>query len=207
MYVPKQFKVEDSDKLISFIKSNSFGILFSTKDGIPVATHIPFVYDEKSHRLAGHLAKQNPQAAKSEPQQALVVFPGPHAYISPTWYEEKNSVPTWNYVAVHVYGEMKIIQNREEAEQILKDSITFFESNQQELWTTDLTDSYNHALLDHIVPFEITIDRMEGAWKLNQHHSEEKQRKTIEQLLSKNDENSQQIARLMEENNLYAKED
>lgn len=164
-----------------------------------MATPLPFVYQENSNRLISHLARMNPQWEQLDPSQVLVVFSGPHAYISPTWYEEKNSVPTWNYVNVQVYGQMNVIEDHAEAEQILTDTVRYYESNQQQPWSSDLKSEYHQSLLKHIVPIEIKINRMEGAWKLHQHHSDEKKRKVIHRLLQQEDDNSKEIARLMSE--------
>lgn len=109
MYVPTSFREDHPEKLHEFIKSYSFGTLFSDTEGGLQASHLPFLLDEKMGTqgvLAGHMAKANSHWQSLSGQEVLVVFQGPHVYISPAWYEEPETVPTWNYVAVHVYGNM-----------------------------------------------------------------------------------------------------
>jgi transcriptional regulator len=199
----------DRSKLQDFIKTNSFGILFSqTKDG-PIGTHMPFFLDE--HRgtngvLYGHMAKMNPQW-KEGALDVMVIFNGPHAYISPTWYKETNTVPTWNYTAVHVYGALKIIEEKEGVQQILDLTTDFYESSMPTPWKADWDAPYLTGLMNGIVAFEIDIRKIEGKWKLNQNHSLERQRHTIEGLMTQKDPNSLQIAALMEENLRAAKKE
>ncbi|MBP1990569.1 FMN-binding negative transcriptional regulator [Paenibacillus eucommiae] len=197
MYIPKQFRVDDQKKLDDFIKSNSFGMLVSINNSEPVATHLPFLYDEQSNRLVGHMAKVNNQWNGLDQNRVLVIFPGPHAYISPSWYEEPNTVPTWNYVSVHVYGEINMIENQEEIEDILAQTVDYYEADRSEPWTSPMNSSFNQSLINHIVAFEIKITRMEGAWKLNQHHPIERRQKVIDQLNQQENQDAKEIARLM----------
>src|SRR4051794_27392492 len=100
MYVPSAFAESDLNKLHDFIERNSFGLLVSLVKGVPFATHLPFLLERNSGpdgSLVGHMARANPHWQELEAQTVLVVFSGPHAYISPTWYEAENVVPTWNY--------------------------------------------------------------------------------------------------------------
>src|SRR4051794_14312849 len=112
MFIPTAFNESDQNKLHKFIQAHSFGLLISTHQNEPFATHLPLLLerDVGPHGcLVGHMARANPQWHDLEGQQALVVFSGPHAYISPTWYEAANVVPTWNYVAVHAYGICRLV--------------------------------------------------------------------------------------------------
>src|SRR5688500_13870647 len=110
MYIPKAFAETNQAKLFEFIRANSFGILFSQHQGQAWATHLPFLLEAEGEKLVlwGHFARANPHWQEIE-GEILVVFPGPHAYISPAWYESPNVVPTWNYVAVHAYGTLTLI--------------------------------------------------------------------------------------------------
>lgn len=202
MYIPKSFEVTDTLKLIDFINKNSFGILFSETDGLPFATHLPFLVKERDDHvyLFGHMAKANPHW-KQIRDQVLVVFPGPHAYISPAWYEEINTVPTWNYLAVHVYGKFIVIDDNDEMMQVMSDTVDFYESSMPNPWTMDKNDGeFNNGLLKAIVAFKIKINKIEGKWKLNQNHSVERQRNLIKHLNLSDDHNSKEIANLMEQN-------
>lgn len=197
MYTPKRFEVNDKEKLIHFIKENSFGILFSQNDKGPVATHLPFLI--KGDTLIGHMAKMNGQW-KAIDNEVLVVFSGPHAYISPSWYEETDVVPTWNYTAVQVYGEFRPVFEGEELEGILADTVHFYESSMPEPWEMDTQNDYYNRSLKAIVGFKIKITRMEGKWKLNQNHSRVRQERVVRQLEKRQDPNARAIAELMREN-------
>ena len=116
MYVPTAFAETDEGKLHEFMQAYSFGLLVSTHGGEPFATHLPFLLDRNAGphgTLVGHMARANPHWHDLEGQTVLAVFSGPHAYISPTWYESENVVPTWNYVAVHAYGICRLVNDPE----------------------------------------------------------------------------------------------
>jgi transcriptional regulator len=203
MYIPKAFEVNDRTKLVEFIKSNSFGILFSQTEEKPFATHLPFVIDESKGEngvLIGHLAKPNPHWKNLNQKEVLVVFHGPHAYISPTWYNETNTVPTWNYVAAHIYGEFKLVENRQELKDIIEKTVAVYESDMPNPWAAEFDDKFIDGLMNGIVGFEIIIHKIEGKWKLSQNHSMQRQRNVIEGLKSSNQYNSKEIAKLMEQN-------
>jgi transcriptional regulator len=201
MYIPKSFEVTEREALVNFIEQNSFGILFSEVDQQPFATHLPFLIDE--HRgqqgiLFGHMAKANPHWRELDGKGVLVVFPGPHAYISPAWYQTAETVPTWNYVAVHVYGKFQVVDNAEGLERIMRDSLNFFEPNSP--IEGQVQDDFFQNKLKAIVGFHIEIEKIEGKWKLNQNHPLERQQRVIDALKKNPDDNSQEIARLMERN-------
>ena len=115
MYIPKYFKVKNVDEILGFVQKNSFGTIVTTKQGKPIATHLPLGLNKKGddYYITGHMAYGNPQWRTFETcEDVLVMFQGPHAYISSSWYEEEN-VPTWNYQAVHVYGKASILEKDE----------------------------------------------------------------------------------------------
>jgi transcriptional regulator len=203
MYIPKAFQVHDQETLFQFIETNPFGILFSQIENQPFATHLPFLLDKyrkETGALLGHMAKQNPHWSHLEGKEVLVVFPGPHAYISASWYKEENTVPTWNYVAVHVYGTVTLLKTNEELLTLLKQTVDVYESTMPDPWKMNVNDPFIHHLLAGIVGFEISIHRIEGKWKLSQNHSQERQQKVIEGLKMTHHYDSQTIAKLMEEN-------
>lgn len=200
MYIPKQFEVNDPKQIIEIIRKHSFGILFSQENGLSSASHLPFLIEESENSelyLLGHMAKSNNQWGESI-NDVLVVFQGPHTYISPTWYQEENTVPTWNYVAVHVYGELIVIDNKDELSDLIEKTVDYYESNFETPWRTNLETEYNDKLLNVIVGFKIKVKRFEGKWKLNQNHSVERRQKVIHALRMNCDENSKGIANLME---------
>lgn len=203
MYIPKAFQVSDKPKLYDFIKSNSFGILFSQIESGPFATHLPFLIDENSGEggvLISHIAKANPHWKNLNNEEVLVVFSGPHTYISPTWYNEKNTVPTWNYVAVHVYGTVRILDEKEEMVELMKKTVDFYEASMPNPWNTQFDNDFIEGLMRGIVGFEISINKIEGKWKLNQNHSIERQQNVVNGLKTSNKYNSIEIASIMEEN-------
>src|SRR5262249_43344267 len=116
MYIPTSFVETDATKLFDFIQQHSFGLLVSASEGEPFATHLPFLVDRSSGThgcVLSHMAKANPQWRQAAGKTVLVVFTGPHSYVSPTWYEADDVVPTWNYSAVHVYGTFHAFHDEE----------------------------------------------------------------------------------------------
>ena len=112
MYIPKQFKLDDEETIYQFIEKYSFATLISLHNEEPYATHLPLVFHKSENALYGHFARPNEQWKDARNQQVLAIFHGPHAYIPPSWYETTKAVPTWNYVAIHVYGEMELIEDQ-----------------------------------------------------------------------------------------------
>ncbi|MFC4272019.1 FMN-binding negative transcriptional regulator [Sneathiella chungangensis] len=180
MYVPPHFSVPGKETLIRLLPGASFATLVSTgDDGVPFATHLPFAYDEKRGEfgtLVAHMARANPHGKCLEDREALVIFQGPHAYISPSYYATDINVPTWNYVAVHAYGTPAIIEEREKVRELL-DRLTFDnEKDRAAPWRADQLDGKRlEGLMRGIVAFEIPISRIEGKAKLGQNKSAEDQ--------------------------------
>lgn len=200
MYTPPYFRVEDKESLYKFIKKYSFATLFSQTNGHPIATHLPILLNENGNFLYSHMSKVNSQWEEVQ-GDVLVVFHGPHTYISPSWYETDDSVPTWNYVAVHVYGEFEIIHDEGELLNTLEDSVEYYESRFPKPWSLDKADpDYISKLSKAIVGFKVKIKSIDGKWKLSQNHSEERQRSVIRALESFSDDNSREIAELMNNN-------
>src|SRR6266496_3888985 len=138
MYTPKHFKESDRNKLIEFMKEFNFATLVNYAKKKPWATHLPFIIAEEGGKLIlkAHMAKSNPQWAAFDNEEVLVIFQEPHAYISPSLYENKVSVPTWNYIAVHAYGVPKILRTIEEKILLLELSFEHFEASYKEQWKT-----------------------------------------------------------------------
>ena len=201
MYIPKLFKNEDTAEIEAFIQQNSFGILISTVDKMPVGTHIPIELEEIDGKkvLCGHLARANTQwRSFEENKDVLVIFSGPHAYISSSWYKDKaENVPTWNYVAVHVYGKIRIVED-------------------QELWVSlkKLVDKYEQGsdnpasietmsakMIEHqmraIVGFEIEIIDIQAKYKLSQNRNAEDYQNVVSHLQQSSDPIVNQVSELM----------
>src|SRR5262245_35101125 len=140
MYVPAHFAEPDLIKLHEAIECYSFATLVSQSGGEPFASHLPLLLDRdrgSCGMLIGHMARANPQWQDAAGQRVLAVFSGPHAYISPTWYEAEKVVPTWNYVAVHAYGRLELIEDGGEAEGVLRRTIGTYEASQRSPWQLD----------------------------------------------------------------------
>jgi transcriptional regulator len=202
MYIPPAFQELDQAKLFDAIERHSFGLLVSQLDGELFATHLPLLVDRQagpSGQLLGHMARANPQWQRLNGQTVLAVFSGPHAYITPTWYEAENVVPTWNYVAVHVYGKCEVIDDDRATAKIVEDYVATFERNRPKPWTIDSDVTFFEKLVKMVVGFRIKISRIEGKWKLSQNHPTERREKVARQLAEENHIDDQAIGRLMAE--------
>ncbi len=160
MYIPATFAQTDSERLFALIESHSFGLLVSVADGDIVATHLPFLVERDAPpcgRLVGHLAKANPQWRSLEGREVLCVFSGPHAYVSPSWYETENVVPTWNYLAVHVYGTCRLVEDPAATARIVGDFVATYEQGMPSPWQLETGTPFFDKLLKAIVGFEIDI--------------------------------------------------
>ena len=165
MYVPPHFAVSDPARLLDLIERHSFGVLVSQVDGLPFATHLPFLLDRAAGThgsLVGHVARANPQWHEIAGQTALVVFSGPHAYVSPTWYEAANVVPTWNYVAVHAYGRVELIEDPAALLDIVRRSVSVYEANMPRPWVLDGSPTFVDRLLRQIVGFSVQSASLTG---------------------------------------------
>ncbi|MFZ1321555.1 MAG: FMN-binding negative transcriptional regulator [Ignavibacteria bacterium] len=184
MYIPKHNRMKNEDEIFDFIKSNNFGILVSLNDSKITVTHIPFLLkrgEGKYGELYCHIAKANPQHQNIS-GEILVIFPGAHKYISSGWYESDQAVPTWNYLSVHVYGELQIINERDDKFEIIKDLEDHFEPDIKKYSLDDLKPEYLENLLKGIVAFKIVITSVEGKEKLSQNHSMQRQKIVIDKL-------------------------
>jgi transcriptional regulator len=201
MYIPAAFAETDQYKLHRFIEQNSFALLVSQVDGLPFASHLPFLLERTSGphgTLVGHMARANPQWREADGQTALAIFSGPHAYISPTWYEAEQVVPTWNYTAVHAYGRVQIIEDEDALLEIVQKMVRVYEQDMPQPWSIDSSSTFAERMLGQIIGCRIEIEKIEGKWKLNQNHPVERRRKVIEVLRGHGDENSQAIAAMMQ---------
>ncbi|MGB3405633.1 MAG: FMN-binding negative transcriptional regulator [Microcoleaceae cyanobacterium] len=204
MYIPPAFKEEDIDKLVAFMRANSFATLISVQNGVPVASHIPLVVTLQDNivKLTSHLAKQNPQWQSFGEQESLAVFTGPHAYISPAAYEKQENVPTWNYIAVHAYGIPQMItldHAPELMDQMIDQMIDTYGSDYKSQWHS-LSDRYREGMMQGIVGFEMTVTRLDGKYKLSQNRSHNDQVNVAHGLLQSDDPQTQAIATAMQQN-------
>ncbi|MGG1343756.1 FMN-binding negative transcriptional regulator [Bacillus toyonensis] len=197
MYIPKYFAIQDEEMKYETIEQNSFATLFSQHNGEPYATHLPLLLNRETLTLYGHFARPNTQWKDSENQQVLAIFQGPHSYISPSWYETNKAVPTWNYVAVHVYGELEIVEDEQGLVESLQDLVHKYEDPQSTYSLNEVDPNYMAGLSKGIVGFKIKVSKIEGKAKLSQNHSEERRNLVVEELEKVGSEGSKRIAELM----------
>ncbi len=209
MYRPTTFQEDNVDKLIAFMRANSFATLVSIVDGVPCASHIPLVIVKHGDviKLIGHLAKENSQWQAFESSESLAIFTGAHAYISPTLYEKHESVPTWNYIAVHAYGVPKIITLKDSPElmnKMIDGMIDTYETDYKSHWH-GLSDKYRDGMMNGIVGFEMIITRLEGQYKLSQNRSKIEQQNVSGTLLQSLDPAARAVGEEMKQH-IEAKE-
>lgn len=201
MYIPRRYEEKDHAKIFQFIREYSFGILISVKDGLPMGTHIPLLPGKNAageDTLTGHIARGNEQKySLTDGAKVLAIFAGPHAYVSPRWYTEMN-VPTWDYISVHVYGTVRIMEG-EELKAALSHMMDNYEGGlphpvrMEEIPEKTLDDN-----LRGIVGFEIKIEDIQAAYKLSQNRDEKSYHNVIGHL-DQGDELSKKIAEEMKQ--------
>lgn len=198
MYTPKHFEEKDREKLVKFMKEYNFASLVNKTKNRYWATHLPFIVteNEKDIILYSHMAKANPQWANFNDEEVLVIFQEPHSYISPKLYEHKVNVPTWNYIAVHVYGVPEILPSVEERINLLLNTFREFEPSFKEQWDT-LPGDYKNELLDGITAFRIKVAKIEGKFKLSQNKTEKERKNIVDSLTQSNDKTKVDIAKNM----------
>ncbi|WP_347551359.1 FMN-binding negative transcriptional regulator [Pseudalkalibacillus hwajinpoensis] len=200
MYIPKHFKMDDEEIIYDFIEKHGFAILFSQHKGEPFATHLPLMLNKSENALYGHFARPNGQWKDAEKQQVLAVFQGPHCYISPTWYETTKAVPTWNYVSIHLYGKLEIVEDRKIIFDSLNDLVTKYETPDSTYNLNNIEPSFIEGMSKGIVAFRIKITKIEAKAKLSQNHSVERQKLIIKHLENNSQQDNIQIASLMKKN-------
>jgi transcriptional regulator len=173
MYTPPHFATTDLAWLDWLAEHHAFGELISQHESAPLASHLPVLYQRNENQvvLTGHWARPNPQWRDIEGQRVMFIFHGPHAYISPRWYADTaKQVPTWNYVAAHVYGTIRLVQEDDELERIVTSLAQKFESGTTVPWTLAGSDPANRSRLKGIVGFELRSESVQVKLKLNQNH-------------------------------------
>jgi len=209
MYIPEHFRIEDRATALAFMRANPFAILVSTTNDGLFATHVPVVLRETAEQLfiRGHVAKANPHWRYLESQpECLMIFHGPHAYISPKNYNTHENVPTWNYAAVHAYGHARMYSAPNDLVAMLHELIPTFEAAYAEQFST-LSETYLSRNLSHIVGFEITVTKLETKFKLSQNRMHDEQQRVIESLSASDDTTISAVAQLMRDRKLGLKKE
>ncbi len=207
VYIPEHFRGRDHADAITFMHANPFAILISTTGEGPFATHLPVFVRETGENLIvrGHVAKANPHWRHLEQHPpCLTIFHGPHAYVSASNYTTRENVPTWNYGAVHVYGNARIFASPEDLQGVLHELIGTFEPAYAEQWAR-FSDPYRGRMLSHIVGFEIAVTKIEAKFKLSQNRTPEEQTNVINSLEKAADTAVSGVSRLMCEQGLGVK--
>lgn len=197
MYTPAYYKNEDLDEIFAFLKANSFGILVSKNEKL-LATHIPIELIQKEDGkwyLQGHVAKGNPQWHDFKNEEVLAIFNGPHSYVSSSWYDFEE-VPTWNYIAVHVYGKIRIT-SEDELSTMLHALVDKYEVESKEPIKLENLSAKTMGQIRGIVGFEIDITDIQATYKLSQTHSDKNYHNTADHLEEINDSGSKAIANIM----------
>jgi transcriptional regulator len=204
VYIPEFNRQEDRSTILAFMRANPFAILITTVEGVPFATHLPLLTDEAGDQIVvqGHMARANAHwKSLNESEESLVIFHGPHAYISPSLYEIGESVPTWNYAAIHVHGEPTLFSDEKGLRATLHRMIDTFESSYMAQWS-ELSDQYQSRMMKHIVGFEIKAKRVEAKFKLSQNRTKGEQARVIQCLNQSKDSNVSGVAELMQQEGL-----
>lgn len=202
MYVPKHFAETDVARLHALMGEHAFATIVSTLDGAPFATHVPLLLDADRGRLGtlvGHVARANPHArAFDGTTPTLAIFHGPHAYVSPRWYQTAPAVPTWNYVAVHATGRARVIDDASRVRAVVARTAALYEAGADAPWTADAVSEHVGKRLPGIVAFEMPIEAIEGKRKLSQNTTPADRAGVVAALRAQGDAASVAIAREME---------
>ena len=204
MYIPKHFNEAGQQRIAALIRDFGFATLISTPADGPQVTHAPVQLDAGRAVLVGHIARANPHSeALQNGASMLVIFHGPHSYVSPTWYIDENprvpNVPTWNYAAVHVSGTVTRIDGDAAKWKIVSELAAQYEAGSAAPW--DPRGLEAHAgKLSAIVGFEIAIEKIEAKWKLSQNRSVKDQENVIAKLAASDSTEARATGILMREN-------
>lgn len=206
MYTPAHFREERPEVLHDFMRCTGFATLVTAGEAGLRATHLPLLLDDstESPQIRGHLARANPQWRDLDAGvEALVIYQGPQAYVSPSFYPSKKDhgkvVPTWNYLAVHAYGKARCFEDRDKLLTLLNALTDHHEQGRLKPWqVSDAPAAYIEAAAKAIVGFELEVARLAGTWKLSQNRSAEDRRGVADGLRS-GDAEDQQVARLIPE--------
>jgi transcriptional regulator len=200
MYIPRRYEEKDRETIHAFIRENSFAILVSIKDGLPVGTHIPLLLEkDEAGRdiLMGHISKGNEQKyTLINGAKVLAIFPGPHAYISPRWYTQMK-VPTWNYISVHVYGTITIVEGEALRAALSRLMNNYEHAMPRPVQMEEIPEKELNADLRGIVGFQILVEDIQAAYKLSQNRDEQSFHQVIGQL-EQGDEVARNVAAEME---------
>lgn len=204
MYIPKAFRVDDREQIHRFMHTYYFATLITQNDGTPWGTHVPILLDAGQGEygtLVGHFARANPQRSMlAQGVEALVIFQGPHAYISPSWREiqEHDDAPTWDYAVVHAYGRPRLFEDERRLYDLLVRTIAYTERQHAQPWALKMSLDEARPQMRGIVGFEMEITRLEATFKLGQRRSQTDKERIYRQLMRRNDQQDRLLAEMMQ---------
>lgn len=204
MYIPKFFQIDDFKEIEQFVKSNSFGMIITEKHGKPLATHLPLILQKKGddYYISGHIAKGNPQwKTLNGNSNVLIIYQGPHAYVSSSWYEKEN-VPTWNYQAIHLYGEATVLSEQETMDD-LKTLLAKYEQYRENPVLWDNLAESTQMQAKAIIGFKVKINKVEAAYKMSQNRNEQDYNNIIKKLEEEHNSSSNAVADVMRDIHPY----
>jgi transcriptional regulator len=203
MYIPKLFHETRWPEIKRVIEQNSFATVVTCNEGIPAATHVPLLLIESPSgeaKLQGHISKANRQWRLLEHgQKALVIFTGANSYVSARWYDHVN-VPTWNYIAVHIYGKSRLVTDAAEMHELLKGLVDHFEAGIEDgsRYTVEgLPPEFLQSQIKGIVGFEISVDDVQASFKLSQNRDQKNYENVVAELRKTGDQKAQDVAQIM----------
>lgn len=201
MFIPGYYKNENTAEVKDFLRHHGFGVLVTHTGTKLWGTHIPLELSEDGNHLYGHISKANAQWRNfNSGEEVLAIFTGPHAYISSSWYDHEN-VPTWNYIAVHVYGTIRIIEGELLYESLKRLTDKYEKNSVNPVSVERMSPEYVKKAMLGLVGFEISITNIEAAYKLSQNRDRKNHEAIIHELEKRNDHDSLQIAEAMKKNN------
>ena len=198
MYSPPYNRIEQRAEVIEFMRAHNFPLLVTGTGGSLHGSHLPAMIHEQGEAIVVdmHMAKNNPQWKEFFDDEVMVVFTGPHAYVSPRWYEEKERVPTWNYTAVHAYGTVAVIGDPKEKYDSQRRLIAAMDPQWLPKFDA-LRPEYVEGMLSGIVNFQITVTRLETRWKLSQNRSRREMELIAAELEKSADSGERALAAIM----------
>ena len=203
MYIPNYFQIKDLAEIENFLLHNAFGILISTKNQTPIATHIPIELQKNNKDewlLRGHIARANPQSETFlNNSQVLCIFQSAHHYVSASWYSQPNA-STWNYQAVHIYGSPRILCEEELLKDLEKLTNKYEKSSEAPLTFDKLPPEMIRGYVKDIIGFEINVEDIQAKYKLSQNRNSRDHQKIVEELEKQDDPNATLVAEEMKRN-------
>jgi len=198
MYNPPYSRLEDRAEMVAMMRANNFCLLVTGAGGELHGTHLPCVVDERGDRLVVelHMAKANPQWQQFFDDEVMVVFAGPHAYVSPRWFVRDPAVPTWNYAAVHAYGKVTVFEDRDRKHAAQRRLVAAHDPDWLGKFDA-LTQDFLEPMLGGIVVFEVAVTRIDARWKLSQNRGRQEQELIIDNLERSGTAGDQALAALM----------